>query len=87
MEENVDDIEKVVRAVLFDLTDIPISRIHLTDSLIGDLNLNGDDFSLIFVPQVGRQLNIMTKPGDWDSSRTVSDLIGVLRRCRLAARQ
>ena len=74
-----DEVKSIVLATLADLTAIPADQIPETAQLIRDLRLDGDDFSLVFVPSVEKALNVKTDPLGWEEVYTVQQAIDFLR--------
>ena len=55
-------------------------EIKLEHTLAGDLRMDGDDFSYLFVPQLEKALGLKTSQEDWDHVTTVGDVIKMLER-------
>lgn len=74
-----DRVSDVVLYHLTDVTGIPPERIHLTDRVVRDLKVTGDDIDFIFIPRVERDLGVTLKPHEWIAMRTVEEVITALR--------
>ena len=75
-------VETVVDVVLHHLTDVtgrPREKIRLTDRVVQDLNISGDDIDFILVPRIERDLDVRLKPEAWAAMRTVGDAVEALR--------
>lgn len=70
-----EQITKAVRVLLHDLTNIPEANIDLEDDLVRNLRLDGDDFSYEFVPPLETAIGVKTTQADWDTVRTVGDVV------------
>ena len=49
-------------------------------TLLGDIDMDGDDFTFEFVPTLEKALRIKTLQSDWDEVRTVRDAVVMLQR-------
>lgn len=78
MHPSPETVTRLVVESLADLTSRPASSIRLTDRLISDLRLDGDDFSLVFVPGLEKALRVKTDPLAWEHLSTVQQVIAYL---------
>lgn len=67
-----------VLASIEDITGVPSPRIRFSDRLIGDLKMHGDDFSLVFVPDVEEATGLHADPEAWSQVSTVQQAIDLL---------
>ena len=77
VDKTEQDVASAVLAVIQDITGTVVSRIRRTDSLLDDLEIDGDDFSFVFVRNVEEKLGIKTNPVAWRHVRTVQQAIDV----------
>jgi len=70
-------VERAVLTSIGDITGTPVDRIRLTDALVGDLKMDGDDFTFVFVPGIERALGVKTDPKAWSHVHTVQQAIDV----------
>jgi acyl carrier protein len=80
---NVNDssIEEIVKKIIESerLSDIPIESIKLSDRLIKDLKMDGDDFSFIFVPEIELKFSVKIPIKAWRKVSTIEDVINVIK--------
>lgn len=69
------NVESVVRQVLAELLLVDAAEIDLSQRLIDDLELHGDDFSFDFVPEIEDRLDVNVPVNAWDDVYTVRDVI------------
>ena len=48
--------------------------------LLGNIDIDGDDFSFAFVPSLERALRVKTLKEDWDNVETIQDVVHMLQR-------
>jgi hypothetical protein len=75
--EPANRVEQLVLEGIVDVTRTNRGEINRTDRILEDLRMDGDDFSLVFVPAIESQLGVKTKPADWTNAYTVQDVIDV----------
>lgn len=72
-------VTNAVLDALQDITGVPSEQIRMNDRLVGDLRMNGDDFTFVFVPRIEQSLGIVTNPEAWQEVSTVQDAIKIFR--------
>lgn len=55
------EVGRAVLASLEDVTGAPRERIHDDAALLRDLNMTGDDFTFVFVPNVEKALGVKAR--------------------------
>lgn len=80
--DSADDrlIELVVWETLERDLAIPRKKIHADADLIGDLNIDSDDLSFLFVPELEEKLGIKVPVEAWLNVETVQDAVNILKR-------
>lgn len=74
------NIEKVVLELLEYFVCVPGQKAHLTDNLIHDLRVDGDDFGIDFVLEIQRRLEIKIPVDEWNKVFTVQDVVNLVKR-------
>ena len=74
------DIQQLVISHVSELSKLRPDAIRLEDTLLGDVKMDGDDFSYLFVPGLEKSLGVKLPPSDWVGVRTVADVIQLLRQ-------
>ncbi len=74
-------IQKIVKKIIESeqLSDIPVESIKLSDRLIKDLKMDGDDFSFIFVPEIESKFSVKIPIQAWRKVSTIEDVINVIK--------
>ncbi len=72
--------ESVVLEVLEEVLKRPSSSIRAEQELVRDLGMDGDDYSFLFVPRLEQRLGVRPDLRDWNSVRTVADVVLILDR-------
>jgi len=70
--------EALAKKLLTAITDKPEAEIKNHDRLVEDLRVDGDDFSMTFVPRVNREFGIKVPWREWESVRTVADVVAII---------
>jgi hypothetical protein len=73
------NIEKVVLELLEYFVCEPGHKPHLTDNLIHDLRVDGDDFGIDFVLEIQRRLEIKVPVDEWNKVFTVQDVVDLVK--------
>jgi acyl carrier protein len=74
------NIEKVVLELLEYFVCSPGYKPNLTDNLIDDLKVDGDDFGIDFVQEVQRKFEIKIPVNEWNRVFTVQDVVNVVKK-------
>lgn len=73
-------IEEIVKRLAEDLSDIPFEAIKLSDRLIKDLKIDGDELSFVFVPELELKLSVKVPIQEWRTVYTIEDVINLLKK-------
>lgn len=73
------DLFNLVATEAAELSRISRGDIRPEHRLLEDIDMDGDDFSYLFVPALEKALAIKTKPSDWNGVRTVDDVVALLQ--------
>ncbi|MEE3718018.1 hypothetical protein V2H45_14855 [Tumidithrix elongata RA019] len=73
-------IEEIVKKLAEDLSDIPFEAIKLSDRLIKDLKIDGDDLSFVFIPELELKLSLKVPTQEWSKVYTIEDVINLLQK-------
>jgi acyl carrier protein len=74
------DIQQLVVSHVSALSKLRPEEIRLDHTLLGDVKMDGDDFSYLFVPGLEKSLGMKLPQSDWAGVRTVGDVIQMVRR-------
>lgn len=74
------NIEKVVLELLEYFVCEPGYKPHLTDNLIHDLRVDGDDFGIDFVLEIQSRLQIKIPVDEWNQVFTVQDVVNLVKK-------
>jgi acyl carrier protein len=58
---------------------IPRDQMRPEHRLLEDVEMDGDEFSYLFVPALEKAMNIKTTPTDWRGVRTILDVVDMLQ--------
>jgi len=71
-------IRAVVTALLAEVTGEPAAAIRDDASLVKDLQIDGDDYGMWFVPEVEHKFGLRLHRRDWESVHTVADIVTLI---------
>jgi acyl carrier protein len=74
------DLQHIVISNIAELSRMKQADIRLEHTLVGDIKMDGDEFSFVFVPALEKALRIRTSQSDWDGVRSVGDIVEMLQR-------
>jgi hypothetical protein len=78
MTKSKTEIQEIILQRLSELTRLPSGRIRLSDRVVEDLRVDGDDLSFLFVPGVERAVGAWAPVEAWREVFTVGDIIDLV---------
>lgn len=74
------NVHDLVFNKIAELTRFRVEEILLDHTLLGDIRLDEDDFSFLFVPELEAAIGRELPQADWNEVRTVGDVIRMIER-------
>ena len=68
-------VRRTIIEILADVTSTPVADIDDESTLLGNLRIDGDDFSMRLVPRIHWVFGIATQQSDWRGVVRVADLV------------
>jgi len=74
------DLLSIVIHTAAELSEMRHEDIRADHRLIGDLEMDEDDFSFVFVPRLEKMLGVKTSPAVWETVSTIGDVVEVFQK-------
>lgn len=74
------NVHELVVSKIADLSRVKKGAILEDHTLLGDIRMDEDDFSFLFVPELERAIAMELPQSDWEGIRTVGEVIRLLER-------
>ena len=72
------NVQDLVVTKIAELSRFSKEEILVDHTLLGDLRMDEDDFSFLFVPELEKAVGMELPQGDWDGIRTVGEVIRMI---------
>lgn len=74
------EVEEAVLETIADILLCDKAELWLSARLVDDLNIDSDDLSLMFVPDLEKRLKVKIPIKEWNNVYTIQDAIDLLRK-------